>query len=54
MNVDAVFGQARPLIKLVGAALVIMAALRLFGVGFTAVPGSVTDLALVGLGLLHV
>lgn len=54
MNVDAIFGQARPIIRLVGSVLIVIAALRLFGVSITALPGGVSDLALVGLGLMHI
>ena len=53
MTVDSIFGQARPLLKLIGSALVIVSALKMFGVAI-GVPGSVADEALVGIGLLHV
>jgi hypothetical protein len=53
MSVDHIFGQARPILKLLGAALIVVAALQLFGVhvGFG---GGVEANALVGLGLLHI
>jgi hypothetical protein len=53
MNVDAIFGQARPLIRLVGAVLIVAAAAKLFGMNFP-ISGGVSELALVGIGLVHV
>lgn len=53
MNVDQLFGQIRPICKLIGVAMVIVAALKLFGVHID-IGGSVEATALVGIGLLHV
>jgi len=53
MSVDAIFGQARPLLRLVGAALIVVAAAKLFGFQI-GVPGTIEAQALVGLGLMHV
>ncbi len=53
MNVDAIFGQARPLLRLFGAILIVCATAKLLGANFWS-PGDVGDMALVGLGLCHI
>lgn len=53
MNTDQIFGQVRPVLKLAGAVMVIIAALKMFGIA-DGISGGTTEYALVGLGLLHV
>ena len=53
MSVDATFAKARPFLRLVGAALIAVAAAKLFGFRI-GVPGTIEAQALVGLGLMHV
>ena len=45
--------QIRPVVHIVGIILVVVAALKLFGIHIP-VPGNISELALVGIGLLHV
>lgn len=52
MTVDSLLGQARPVLKIIGAACILLAAAKLAGLGIQA-RASVTELALVGLGLQH-
>lgn len=52
MTVDSLLGQARPVLKIIGAACILLAATKLAGLGIQVRP-SITDLSLVGLGLLH-
>jgi hypothetical protein len=54
MNIDSLLSQIRPILKLVGIALVIVAGLQLFNLVHINFGGDVTQNALVGLGLLHV
>lgn len=53
MTVDSLISQARPIFKLVGIACVLVAALKLAGFGIPIRTG-VTELSLVGIGLLHI
>lgn len=53
MNLDQLRNQVRPIVHILGVALVVVAALKLFGVNIN-FGGSVEEAALVGIGLLHV
>lgn len=53
MNLDQIRSQIRPIVHIVGVALVAVAALKLFGVNIN-FGGGVEESALVGIGLLHV
>lgn len=53
MNVDQIFGQVRPILKLAGAICVLVAAAKLFGFS-PGIMGSVEGFALVGIGLMQV
>lgn len=48
MNVDQIFGQLRPILSLVGSALIIVGLLKFFGVQITLVSGSGLELAVAG------
>lgn len=52
MSLDSLLGQARPILKLIGAACILVAAAKLAGFGLP-IRAGVTELSLVGLGLLH-
>jgi hypothetical protein len=54
MTIDSIFGQIRPILKLIGAALIIVAAIQLFRLANINLGGDAQANALVGLGLLHV
>lgn len=53
MTLDSLLGQARPILKLIGAACILIAAAKLAGIGIP-IRAGVTELSLVGLGLLHI
>lgn len=53
INLNDPFVQLRPIFKLIGAVMVIIAALELFGVSIR-FGGSIADNALVGIGLLSI
>ena len=53
MSLDSALSQARPILKLIGAACVLVAAAKLAGLGVP-IRAGVTELSLVGLGLLHI
>ena len=54
MNIDQARAQVRPIIHVIGVILVLIAAVKMFGLLHIGISGSVTELALVGIGLLHV
>lgn len=53
MTLDSLIGQARPILKLIGAACILLAAVKLAGFGIQ-VRAGVSELSLVGIGLLHI
>lgn len=53
MTPDSARQTVRPFTTMAGIALVVIAALKLFGVRL-GIPGSITEIALVGIGLLHI
>ena len=53
MNMDQARAQMRPIVHIVGTAVILVAALKLFGV-HVPVSGNISELALVGIGLMHV
>lgn len=53
MTVDSALAQARPFLKLIGIACVLLAGAKLAGFGVP-VRAGIADLSLVGLGFLHI
>lgn len=53
MTVDSALSQIKPITRIIGIALVLSAALKMFGVHI-GIAGDAQTLALVGIGLLHV
>ena len=54
MNFDQIRGQLRPLTHAIGAVCIVVAALKLLVAVRLGIPGSPSELALVGLGLMHI
>ena len=54
MNIDQASAQVRLIIHVIGVILVLVAAVKMFGLLHIGISGSVTEMALVGIGLVHV
>ena len=53
MNLDQARAQVRPIVHIVGTVLILVVALKLFGVHIP-ISGNITELSLVGIGLMHI
>ncbi len=53
MNIDTALAQVRPVTRILGIICISLAAAKLAGLGIS-VRGSVADLSLVGIGLMHI
>ena len=53
MNLDQARAQMRPIVHILGTALILIAALKMFGMHIP-VTGNISELALVGIGLMHI